>query len=618
MFYHVKIFVQTLIVSVCTLVATTSFATDNGLCDLAYDVAEMSIQQWDEDQNKSLKLMIKAQGLCSDDAVLTYNLGMAYAMYGSENVAISYLLKAVELEDQHADWLNNTAAVLLQLNTQLDKALQLAEQAVALNPNDGQIIDTLAQVQYATGTPIAALQNAQSAASHQGAGPQVLNRYAELRDRYVNEQLETIKAGGVDGGLVGLAKLDDDVTVARIYGQALAHLGRTDEALNYLQIAVVSFPANTELQQAYDDVIEQKVLSFYQLFQHGDTTGALAQSHRFASQYPDIPQAKKAFEDLFNAFTNDTATITLPEQRPRVALNTGTANSDALLLSIGQARGTILTDNFDLTVDVDEQIPFGKDKRPDAIAVVIGNRHYRQQNRGLTDVQYADRDAKIMRQYLINLLGYSEENILTYLDATSSDLRTVFGDGTSPGKLHDYVRANRSEVFIYYVGHGAPTEEGEAYLVPVDTDVNYLANTGYPLNRLYSIIEQLQAKQTTVVLDACFSGNSVDGMLVNNVSPAMLKNVSPVRTLPDSVIFSGADKDQVATWYPEKRHSTFTYYFLKGISGDADVDGNRQVTVAEMTTYLKEEVSYAALRQSSRKQEPIVVGNAQIVLATLE
>lgn len=618
MFYQIKKQILILLVGGCILTASNSFAIEDGLCDLAYDVAEMSLQQWNGDQDKALKLMIKAQELCPDDAVLTYNLGMAYAMYGSENIAVNYLLKSVESEPQNADWLNNTAAVLLRLNSQLDKALKFSEQAVHLKPDDPQIIDTLAQLQFATGTHIAALQNAQSAASQNGAGPQIMSRYDELRDRYVNQQLQMIKDGGIDGGLAALLKLDGDITVARIYGQALAQLGRADEALEYLQVAIVSFPVNPELQQAFDDVIEQKILSFYQLFQQGDTTGSLAQSHRFASQYPEDPQAKKAFEELFKAFTSDTATIALPEQRQRVAQNTPVTNSDALLLSIGQSHGTLVSTDIDLTVDVDEQIPFGKDKRPDAIAVVIGNRHYRQQNRGLTDVQYADRDAKIMRQYLINLLGYSEENILTYLDATSSDLRTVFGDGTSPGKLHDYVRANRSEVFIYYVGHGAPTEQGEAYLVPVDTDVNYLANTGYPLDRLYTTIEKLQAKQTTVVLDACFSGNSVDGMLVNNVSPAMLKNVTPVRSVADSVIFTGADKDQVATWYPEKRHSTFTYYFLKGISGAADVDQNRELTVAEMGRYLKEEVSYAALRQSSRKQEPLVVGNEKIVLATLE
>ena len=334
--------------------------------------------------------------------------------------------------------------------------------------------------------------------------------------------------------------------------------------------------------------------------------------------YPNCAEAQKAFEELFDAFTSDTADIIVPEARVAKATDESSADTDALLAGIG-AGGVNKSGlgSVNLHVDVDTNIPVGKQNRPDAIAVVIGNRHYQEHHNGLPDVKFADRDAIIMRKYLVSLLGYREENILAYMDATGADLRTVFGDGVHPGKLQDYVRRGRSEVFIYYVGHGAPAQQGEAYLVPVNADVDYIANTGYPLSKLYAVIERLGAKRTTVVLDSCFSGNSVAGMLVKNISPAMLKNVSPLRHISGSVIFSGADKDQVATWYPQKRHSTFTYYFLKGISGAADVDKNKQITVSELSAYLKDEVSYVAKRQSSRKQNPKVVGNPDMVLVTL-
>lgn len=605
------------VVSFFMLSASYGLAANNDMRDLAYQVAEKSMQQWPQNKDEGLKLMIKAQALCPEDAPLNYNLGMAYQMYGRPSEAIAYLLKAVELDASHADWLNNTASVLLQLNTQSTKALQLAEQAQRLAPKDALILDTLAQAQYAAGQPLIALESAQQAALLNGASSEVKKRYGALRDNYVAHQLKQIQDGKVESGLSALAKLTSDASVSRIYGQALSRLNRTDQALNHLHQAVTRFSADQQISQLYDEVMEQQVRTFYQQFQRGDAPGALAASRQFAARYADSRPAQKAFDDLFNAFTNDTATINIPAPRQHQVASAGAVDADALLAGIGTQRAALEPLSVELTIDVDEQIPRGKESNPYAIAVVIGNRHYQRQNRGLTDVQFADRDAAIMRKYLIDLLGYKEKNILTYMDATGSDLRTVFGDGRSTGKLHDFIRAGKSEVFIYYVGHGAPSEEGEAYLVPVDTDVDYIANTGYPLNQLYKIIEKLPAKHTTVVLDACFSGDSMDGMLFKNISAPMLKILNPVQEVINSVIFSCADKDQVATWYPEKRHSTFTYYFLKGISGAADGDKNKQITVAELSSYLKEEVAYTARRQSSRKQDPMVKGDGQLVLATL-
>ena len=606
------------IFAVLAMCVTPLFAA-NDMCDLANDVAIKGMQKWHSSKKDGLKLMIKAQRLCPDNAALNYNLGMAYLQYGSVDEASSWLLKAVKLDSSHAEWLNNAAGVLLQNGSHNSKALKLAEKASALQPGDAVVLDTLARAQFAAGKQLSALKTARRAALADGADKQIKGGYTTLRDRYINGQLRAIKAGNIDKGLHGLAQLSNDAKAVRVYGQALAQLQRTDEALAVLSTAQSRFAGDSKVRDAYKTVMAQKVRVFYQQYQGGDVNGALAASRRFAAMYPNSSQAQKAFDDLFEAFTGDTATIEIPAARVARVSTKSTADSTALLAGIGggnnAANGS--AEPINLQVDVDNHIPTGKNHRPDAIAVVIGNRHYQKFKHGLPDVNFADRDALIMGKYLVNLMGYKKENILTYMDATGADLRTVFGDGVHPGKLQDYVRKGKSEVFIYYVGHGAPAQQGEAYLVPVNADVDYIANTGYPLGKLYNMIEKMGAKHTTVVLDACFSGDSMAGMLVKNMSPAMLKNVSPTRRVSDSVIFSGADKDQVATWYPQKRHSTFTYYFLKGISGAADVDKNKQITVAELSRYLKDEVSYIAKRQSSRKQNPKVVGDPDSVMVML-
>ncbi len=86
----------------------------------------------------------------------------------------------------------------------------------------------------------------------------------------------------------------------------------------------------------------------------------------------------------------------------------------------------------------------------------------------------------------------------------------------------------------------------------------------------YRIFSKLRAKDATGGLDACFSGYSASGLLFKNISPGMLKSKRPVREMVNGSVFCGAGKDQVSTWCPAKRHSLFTYFFLKGIGGVAD------------------------------------------------
>ena len=91
-----------------------------------------------------------------------------------------------------------------------------------------------------------------------------------------------------------------------------------------------------------------------------------------------------------------------------------------------------------LEIDVRKAIPETPMKNPNAVAVIIGNRDYT--NPGVPDVAYAQNDALIVRQYLINTLGYSEENILYNIDATKAVFEEMFGNqDTHRGKLYDYV-----------------------------------------------------------------------------------------------------------------------------------------------------------------------------------
>jgi uncharacterized caspase-like protein len=260
---------------------------------------------------------------------------------------------------------------------------------------------------------------------------------------------------------------------------------------------------------------------------------------------------------------------------------------------------------------VDRAIPQTDVTRPNAVAVVIGNKTYR--NEDIPHVKYAARDARVVKKYLTRTLGVRSENVIHVEGATAADLTRVFGTADDPqGQLYNYVQPGESEVFVYYSGHGAPSlESSQAYLVPSDADPNYLSQNGYLVGQLYENLATIPAKSVTVMLEACFSGVSEGGAVVQRASPVELSVENPVMAMENGLAFTAGAADQIASWYPEKKHGLFTYFFLKGLRGPADEDGDQAITGAEMEKYLTEKVPYRAQRTYNREQTPQVVGQAR-------
>jgi uncharacterized caspase-like protein len=160
---------------------------------------------------------------------------------------------------------------------------------------------------------------------------------------------------------------------------------------------------------------------------------------------------------------------------------------------------------------------------------------------------------------------------------------------------------------VFYSGHGAPdTNTKKAYLVPSDADPAIIKLTGYSLDTLYDNLAKLNMeknpKSITVVLDACFSGGSNEGMLIQNASPIYIETSIPLLTARNAVVLSSSKGNQISSWYPEKNHGLFTYYFLKNIKKAAE--DKKSLTIREMESALvgPESVNELAWRLYNRDQ----------------
>lgn len=280
-------------------------------------------------------------------------------------------------------------------------------------------------------------------------------------------------------------------------------------------------------------------------------------------------------------------------------------------------RNKDYTDTLEMITGNVDLAPKTSISRPDAIAILIGNRKYK--NPGIPEVKYAGVDAEVMKRYLIETFGYDKKNIIVLNNATYLDFRQLFGDDNDhKGQLYKLTRKDRSDVFIFYSGHGAPdTDTKKAYIVPTDADPTYIRFAGYSLDTLYQNLAKLSADKNpasiTVVLDSCFSGGYNDGMLVRSASPIFIEASTPLLTAKNTIVFTSSRGNQISSWYTEKNHGLFTYFFLKTIKNA--VEEGKPVSAQDIEKGLTtdESVNDYAGRLYSREQEPQVFGDKGIV-----
>jgi hypothetical protein len=258
-------------------------------------------------------------------------------------------------------------------------------------------------------------------------------------------------------------------------------------------------------------------------------------------------------------------------------------------------------------------------KNRHSFAVIIGNKNYKGRT---PKVSYAHNDADAMKRFVLERLAYREGNVIDLRDATRNEIATMFGNkDTHKGRLFNIIRAGKSDVTVFYSGHGVPgLDNRRPYLLPVDGDPNLAEITGYPVDVLYSNLAKLPARSITVYLDACFSGESEKGMLISATS-----GISVTPKIPKSkswmTVITAAQGDQFASWDEKAKHGLFTKHLLEALNGKADTedfgnsDGN--VSLAEVRNYLDDEMTYQARFMWNRQQKASVRGQDNTVLASV-
>jgi hypothetical protein len=230
-------------------------------------------------------------------------------------------------------------------------------------------------------------------------------------------------------------------------------------------------------------------------------------------------------------------------------------------------------------------------QNPQSFLVSIGIGTYSDQQ--VHPRKYASLDAEMVSTYLQTLGGIPPSNIRLLQDwkALRPDIDEALLDWLPPRTTKDAV------VIVYFAGHAMVNHTGDVFLVPYEGSPT-TASRLYPLKDLESALARLKAKHAILIFD---------GMVSRLPNEAKAKSASPrwdsggsttIRLVSADGMSKGLEDDK-------HRHGLFTYYLLRALRGDADLNRDGQVTLGELTGYVSQKVAWAAKSQFNSDQHPV-------------
>ncbi len=244
----------------------------------------------------------------------------------------------------------------------------------------------------------------------------------------------------------------------------------------------------------------------------------------------------------------------------------------------------------------------------DALALIVGVANY--ENTSARAV-FADNDALMFRDFASEKLGIPGSRINTLVDEGADFREVLLG---VKRWLSRAVRQGKSDVYVFFAGHGLATDDGETmYLLPYDGAPELLADTAVSTERLFSDIAAAMPRSVTVFLDTCYSGTTRGTEILVASRPIAIRTRE--QPVPDGfTVITAAAGDQTAKPLEEAKHGLFSYFLMKGMEGNADSNKDDKITAGELHAYVQRNV----IQQSSGSQTPEIKGDADRVLVSFQ
>lgn len=139
-----------------------------------------SIYQKQKNMAAATLLLTEAIAAYPDNAELVFEYGMALERSSRHKEAMEQMMKVLQLEPEHAEALNYIGYTWADQNRNLDEALRYIEQANALRPENGFIVDSLGWVHYRLGNYARAVKELERATLLEPDDPHIFDHLGDV------------------------------------------------------------------------------------------------------------------------------------------------------------------------------------------------------------------------------------------------------------------------------------------------------------------------------------------------------------------------------------------------------------------------------------------------------
>ncbi len=226
----------------------------------------------------------------------------------------------------------------------------------------------------------------------------------------------------------------------------------------------------------------------------------------------------------------------------------------------------------------------------------------------ISSLKYANADAKSVAQAFRGS-GVPRQNVtLLTTDETDGTRRPTRGNLLRALQNARQRAVAGDKLVFYFAGHGIE-QEGEHYLLTVDTQVDLVQDMSLPMRLVNKALDGLQAGEVLFILDACRNDpqkgrSDTDAKMTDGLARGLRPQFKPVGAVPKPRVVAtllACDAGERAWEDPEAGHGVFTLYLAKGLSGQAAKDG--RVTLSGLAAYVQQQVGLWAAR-AKRTQTP--------------
>jgi len=262
------------------------------------------------------------------------------------------------------------------------------------------------------------------------------------------------------------------------------------------------------------------------------------------------------------------------------------------------------------------------------VAVVIGVQDYDDPT--LQGLRFPEKDARDLGEVLgsDDAGGFDQVFVISGAQATTADgIRRALAVATADLQRDD-------TFFVYLSGHGTltldPREGSRLWFLPSDARLDDPENTGIAIAELENLVNSQAARRRVLVMDTCHNGRDAGSLAgrsaINDPTAQLLAGLRGEAPAPrglhavsesEARLFA-AQYHQPAMEDPELENGVYTHFLLESLTGgrgDADLDGDGLVDVAEAHDYARDRTIRHTGGMQVPRAEYRIVGHEEIYLS---